>query len=101
MQSVTGSAVVYCDPPYVPITETSNFSDYTKEGFSPKDQQDLAAHARALCAQGIPIIISNHDTKFTREIYADAAISHFEVQRFISSKASNRAKAAELLAVFI
>ena len=100
MQSVTGSAVVYCDPPYVPLTETSNFSDYTKEGFGPKDQQDLADQARTLCAKGIPVIISNHDTEFTREIYAGAAISSFEVQRFISSKASNRTKAAELLAVF-
>lgn len=100
MQSVSGSAVVYCDPPYVPLTETSNFSDYTKEGFGPKDQQDLADQARALCAKGIPVIISNHDTEFTREIYAGAAISRFEVQRFISSKASNRTKAAELLAVF-
>lgn len=104
MQSVlktsAGSTVVYCDPPYVPLTQTSNFSDYTKEGFSPQDQKDLADQARKLCAQGIPVIISNHDTEFTQEIYAVATISRFKVQRFISSKASQRAKAAELLAVF-
>ena len=101
MQSFSGSAVVYCDPPYVPLTETSNFSDYTKEGFSPQDQRDLATQARTLSAQGIPVVISNHDTEFTREIYAGAVISRFEVQRFISSKANRRIKAAEILAVFI
>ena len=104
MQSVlatsAGSAVVYCDPPYVPLTQTANFSDYTKEGFGPQDQKDLANQARQLCAQGIAVVISNHDTEFTQDIYAGAAISRFEVQRFISSKVKNRLKAAELLAVF-
>lgn len=104
MQSVlttsAGSAVVYCDPPYVPLTQTANFSDYTKEGFGPQDQKDLANQARQLCAQGIVVVISNHDTEFTQDIYTGAAISRFEVQRFISSKVKNRLKAAELLAVF-
>jgi len=100
LRSVSGSAVVYCDPPYAPLTLTSNFSDYTQDGFSAKDQQDLALEANALRASGIPVIVSNHDTEFTREIYSGAVISEFKVQRFISSKASNRTKAAEMLAVF-
>lgn len=100
MRSISDSAVVYCDPPYAPLTLTSNFSDYTQEGFGLKDQQDLAIEANALRVRGIPVIISNHDTEFTREIYNDAVISEFDVQRFISSNASNRIKAAEILAVF-
>lgn len=100
MRGVSGSAVVYCDPPYVPLTATSNFSDYTQDGFNIKDQQDLALEANTLRGNGIPVIISNHDTEFSREIYSGAVISGFEVQRFISSKANSRNKAAEMLAVF-
>ena len=93
--------VVYCDPPYVPLTLTSNFTSYTQDGFSLDDQRQLADMANNLMSKGIPVIISNHDTEFTRDIYSSAQkIDAFDVQRFISSDASNRNKASELLAVF-
>ena len=31
---VEEGTVVYCDPPYVPLSKTANFSDYGKEGFT-------------------------------------------------------------------
>ena len=65
-----------------------------------KDQQDLASAARKLRERNIPVVISNHDTEFTRSIYSDARIVSFDVQRFISSDAKNRGKAAELLAIY-
>lgn len=101
MRDVKNGSVVYCDPPYAPLSPTSNFSDYTQDGFSQSDQEGLASAAIELRARGIPVVISNHDTEFTRNIYASAAISKFDVQRFISSNASNRTKAAELLATFV
>ena len=33
---------VYFDSPYVPISETANFTDYTKDGFSLEDHKRLA-----------------------------------------------------------
>jgi DNA adenine methylase len=92
--------VVYCDPPYVPLTGTANFTDYAKGGFDMKDQQDLADMARTLAARGVPVIISNHDTPWTRENYLPARLLAFDVQRFISADSANRGKAGEILAVF-
>lgn len=92
--------VIYCDPPYAPLTATANFSDYTQNGFSLNDQAELATLAGILQKRGIPVIISNHDTEFTRTIYQGADILNFDVQRFISSKAQHRHKAAELIAKF-
>ena len=100
LESVAEGSVVYCDPPYAPLTATANFSSYTATGFGLKDQQDLASSARKLRERNIPVVISNHDTEFTRFIYADAKIVSFDVQRFISSDAKNRGKAAELLAIY-
>lgn len=92
--------VVYCDPPYAPLTATANFSHYTQDGFNLSDQAELAALAGILQKIGIPVIISNHDTEFTRTIYQGADILDFDVQRFISSKTQHRHKAAELIAKF-
>lgn len=92
--------VVYCDPPYAPLTTTANFSSYTKDGFGLLAQQKLADLAHELTQKGIPVIISNHDTDFTRTMYAQAQIQSFDVQRFIAANAASRHKASELLAVF-
>ncbi len=92
--------VVYCDPPYVPLSKTSNFTAYTQGGFGRLDQQQLADIAEGLQSKGIPIVISNHNTPFTRHAYKTAKIEKFDVQRFISSDGDNRGTAQELLAVF-
>lgn len=92
--------VVYCDPPYVPLTATAHFTHYSMGGFSMKDQQDLSDLAVRLKEKGIPVLISNHNTPWTRASYASAMIGEFDVQRFISADSANRHKASELLALF-
>ena len=99
MQAEAGD-VVYCDPPYVPLSLTSSFTGYTQGGFGQKEQEKLSELANQLVKKGVCVVISNHDTLFTRQMYASAQINSFDVQRFISSKVNSRGKAAELLAVF-
>lgn len=101
MQMAQPGDVVYCDPPYAPLNQTSNFTSYTKNEFTLDNQKELAEIASKLMNKGICVVISNHDTEFTRLIYNAAEISFFDVQRFISSKTSSRVKAPELLAVFL
>lgn len=90
-------SVIYCDPPYVPLSATSNFTSYSADGFTAIDQQKLADLAMS---SNVPVVISNHDTPFTRALYKSAAISAFDVQRNISQNGGNRGKAKELIAVF-
>ncbi|GJM41168.1 MAG: site-specific DNA-methyltransferase (adenine-specific) [Ardenticatenaceae bacterium] len=92
--------IVYCDPPYVPLSSTANFTSYSANGFGWAEQQKLARQATQLAQRGIPVIISNHDTKEVREAYEFATIESFEVRRFISCNGDKREKAAELLALF-
>ncbi len=92
--------VIYCDPPYVGLSKTANFTHYTACGFSHAQQLILASTAKNLVAKGITVIISNHDTEFTRKIYHGATLLPLSVQRNISSKGSQRGKAAEILAIF-
>lgn len=66
--------VIYCDPPYVPLTENNQTLPYNQKLFSLEDQIELAELAQETASKGIPVIISNHDTEFTRYHYKKAQI---------------------------
>jgi DNA adenine methylase len=100
MEKAKTGDVVYCDPPYVPLSATSSFTSYSKGGFGLDEQNALAEMAKKLQTKGITVVISNHDTPFTNEVYHPAKIITFDVQRFISSDTKNRNAVGELLAVF-
>lgn len=100
MKSANKGDVVYCDPPYVPLSTTANFTAYSSGGFGREAQVELAELARELAGRGIPVLISNHATDFTLNAYKAAEIEQFPVQRFISCDGSNRGKAVEVLALF-
>jgi len=92
--------LVYCDPPYVPISSSSSFTSYSPDGFSLLEQAALAEHARDAASRGFTVVISNHDLPITRDIYSGAAIESLYVRRSISSKANTRGEVRELIAVF-
>ena len=54
--------LIYCDPPYAPLEQSSNFSAYTHRKFGKEEHILLAELARESASQGITVIISNHDT---------------------------------------
>lgn len=101
IQSAKEGDVIYCDPPYVPLSPSANFTSYSASGFNMKDQQQLADLANEISVKGIPMLISNHNTSFTRKAYNKAnKITKFHVQRFISCNGKKRGTAGELLALF-
>lgn len=93
--------VIYCDPPYAPLSRTSSFTTYVGSGFSLDDQALLARKSRqtALIA-GRPVLISNHDIPLTRELYRGAKLSSIQVQRNISQNGNSRKKVNELMALY-
>ncbi len=94
--------VIYCDPPYVPLSASANFTSYSAGGFDLNKQQHLAQLASAAAKQGIPVLISNHHTRFTERAY-QAATQHqtFQVQRYISCNGEKRENVGEVLALFL
>jgi len=92
--------VIYCDPPYVPLNDSNSNFQYEKNGFSMEQQKLLAILAEKAADKGIPVLISNHLTDFTQEIYKNAQLSEFSVRRSISCKGDKRVKAREVLALF-
>lgn len=93
--------VVYCDPPYAPLSATANFTTYHTNNFSIIDQQDLAWMAHQLSIESqVPVLISNHDTELTRDWYQQALLYVVKVRRTISRNALGRGKVNELLALY-
>ncbi len=92
--------VVYCDPPYVPLSATASFTSYATQSFSYDQQVELAYRAQHLANRGVRVVISNHDNTITRQIYQDAEIESFSVRRFISRDGKNRGNVKELLAIY-
>ena len=93
--------IIYCDPPYVPLSENTKPLPYTQKIFSQEDQIELAELAEKTAARGIPVVISNHDTEFTRYHYQKAQIKSFPVSRWINCNAEQRQPVKELVAVFM
>ena len=94
-------SVIYCDPPYAPLSETANFTAYHTNAFSAQEQQNLAFLAHKLSSERkIPVLISNHETPVTREWYYQAQLHIVKVRRTISRNILNRAKVNELLALY-
>jgi DNA adenine methylase len=93
-------AHVYCDPPYMPLSATANFTSYSGMSFSAHDQQTLALAAQHCSAAGNTVVVSNHDTAYMRGLYSAAQLEVFAVQRSISCLGAQRNSAPELLAFY-
>lgn len=90
--------VVYFDPPYVPVSETSSFTEYGPDGFSRDDQRRLRDVALKLKARGVHVVISNSDAQEVRGLYANGfTIATVQAPRTINSKVSGRGKVIELI----
>ncbi|MDR3116300.1 MAG: Dam family site-specific DNA-(adenine-N6)-methyltransferase [Bifidobacteriaceae bacterium] len=94
----------YFDPPYRPITKTSAFTAYTKNGFNDKKQIELAEFTKKLSKRGAKFLLSNSDPKntnpndcFFENLYSWANIRTIKSNRVINSKSTKRNKINEIL----
>lgn len=88
---------VYLDPPYDPVSETANFTSYTRYGFTKEDHIRLRECCDALTARGIKFMLSNSDTDFIRSLYAGYDITKVFAKRFINCNGNGRGAVKELI----
>lgn len=89
-KGITEKDFVYFDSPYVPVSKTAAFTDYTKDGFTYDDHLRLAALYKSLADRGVRVMLSNHDVDLVHELYGDFTLEGTEVRRFINSDATKR-----------
>lgn len=100
MRRAKSGDVVYCDPPYQPLSKSASFTSYSAGGFGWDRQVELAELAAKTARKGVKVVVSNHDTPEIRRLYASATLHFVEVQRQISRNGANRTKAREIIAVW-
>ena len=88
---------VYFDPPYVPVSPTSDFTSFTPGGFGLVDQERLVDCARKLKKRGVHVLLSNADVPLVRKLYKGFEMRHIQARRNINSKGEKRGSVGELL----
>ena len=88
---------VYFDPPYFPISKTSNFTGYTKDGFGENEQKKLLKTYKELDSKGCFVLLSNSYSDFISELYAEFEPEIVHANRMINCKGDQRGKIKELI----
>lgn len=97
LRNVSKNAFVYLDPPYHPISKSSNFTGYVRGGWGEKDQLRLRDICNNLNKKGVKFLLSNSSSDFIKEIYDEYNIHTVRASRSINSDSSKRGKVDELL----
>lgn len=99
LQLVRPGDVVYCDPPYIPVNPTANFTQYHTDGFTQDDQLRLASLLHQLSAD-ISVVASNSDTHEAHNLYSRFTRHTLAAPRSIGAAKGSDSSVGELLAVF-
>lgn len=96
-QATSSDDFVYFDPPYYPVSQTSNFTRYSSYCFDQIQQVQLRDVFVQLAERGVKVMLSNSDCQFIRELYSGFNIQTILAARAINSNAQKRGKITEIL----
>jgi DNA adenine methylase len=88
---------VYLDPPYVPIGVYSDFKRYTKDFFTMKEQEELAALVRWLMEKRVKVMLSNSFNEKVKSLYCGFKQEVVLAPRYINKNGSGRGLIKELI----
>lgn len=88
---------VYFDPPYDPVSDSSNFTGYSKGGFDRHEQIRLKELCDNLNRRNIKFLLSNASTEFILDLYKDYKIETIQARRTINSNGDDRGEVDEVL----
>ena len=89
---------VYFDPPYQPVSNTANFTSYTRRDFTYEDLAKLVEISEKLSDRGCNVLHSNSNSKEVRDLFSkDWKIIEVAANRAINSDSTKRTGQKELL----
>ncbi len=88
---------VYIDPPYHPISESSNFTGYVQGGWNSSDQISLREACDVLDSKGVKFLLSNSSAPLIKEQYQNYKIVTVKANRAVNSNGADRGEIDEVL----
>lgn len=97
LEHVSEDSFVYLDPPYHPLSETSNFTGYIQGGWTEKHQIRLKNVCDELDNRGVKFLLSNSSADLIKDLYSDYNVQSIKATRSINSVGDKRGQIDELL----
>ncbi len=97
VKNISKGAFVYFDPPYIPVSESSNFTAYVQGGFNMSDQVRLRDLCDQLDKKSVRFLLSNSATPQIEDLYKEYKIEYVKANRAINSNAKKRGGVDEVL----
>ena len=97
------NTIYYLDPPYKPLSETSSFTSYAKDGFGDAEQIRLRDFCTRIAEKKAIFVASNSDPKeetgesFFEHIYCQFKIKRVSATRLINANPNNRGLVSEIM----
>ena len=104
LEYASNKSLFYIDPPYKPLTETSSFTSYAKEGFNDEEQIRLGRFCMEISKRRAMFVASNSDPQeinpqddFFYRVYDTFNIRKVQASRMINANPSGRGKLFEIM----
>ena len=96
---------IFLDPPYIPNSKTSNFTDYSVEGFNKEAHENLSSmFSHLINKKEMNVILTNNYNKESVKLFVKKNKSNkrlraykIDVMKSISANSASRGKTKELL----
>ena len=96
-------AFFYLDPPYLPISVTAYFKQYSNSPFEKQEQVELKTFCDTIAEKGGRFMLSNSDcknedgTSYFEELYSGYDCHRVSAKRFINARGDRKAKTSEVV----
>lgn len=97
LAEINENSFVYLDPPYHPISESSNFTGYVQGGWNMFDQIRLREFCDQLNERGVKFLLSNSSAPLIKDQYGNYKITTVKANRAINSNGADRGEIDEVL----
>jgi len=88
---------VYFDPPYIPISETSNFDKYTASGFGKEEHERLSRVFSSLAKKRTRVVLSNSSADRALRLYRKFDFDWLTGTRSVGGPADYKKSVKEIL----
>lgn len=97
LSNVDENDLVYFDPPYHPLSESSSFTSYTSDQFDESDQVRVRDIMWEISEKGCFALLSNSYCDFILDEYQNFTVETLMAKRAINSDAEGRGEIKEVL----